>query len=302
MKRVVLLGSPIAHSLSPAMQGAAFKAAALDWRYEAIEAGQQDLADVIRRMRADGWMGANVTIPLKEMVLPLLDELDASASETLAVNTIVTHGSSLVGHNTDLPGFVGDLQANWPIPSRGAALILGVGGAARAVAFGLARLGLDLRLIARSAERGEALAQAVRRIHPVDVQVFPWRRENFEDAAGRSVLVVNATPLGMPSVEQISPWPEQVRLPQSAFVYDLVYTPRVTPLVRQARRQGLQAVAGVGMLLEQGALAFELWTGREAPRDRMRTVLENALGSAPEVSPAADLAPGETDNRGVIHA
>jgi shikimate dehydrogenase len=302
MRRVVLLGSPVAHSLSPAIQGAAFEATGLDWRYQAVEVDGRALPDAIRRMRAEGWAGANVTIPLKETVLPLLDDLDPSASETRAVNTIVARGSTLVGHNTDLPGFLRDLQANWPVPVGGAAMILGAGGAARAVAFGLARLGLDLRLISRSAGRGEALGHAVRRVQPVDVQTLPWRRGSFERAADGSVLIVNATPLGMLSLEEYSPWPDGLPLPPGACVYDLVYTPRATRFVRQARLAGLHAISGAGMLVEQGALAFELWTGREAPRDRMRAAMEGALGSAVEVSPASNLLPGRPESHGASHA
>ena len=280
VRKVVLLGSPVAHSLSPVMQGAAFAAAELNWRYEAIEVDPQGLPAAIRRMRADGWAGANVTIPLKEKVLPLLDELDASASQTLACNTIVNEEGCLVGHNTDLPGFLRDLQAHWQDPRSGPSLILGAGGAARAVAFGLAQLGLDLRVIARSASRAASLAEDVRRGHPVEVTAFPWTPESFEQAAGRCRLIVNATPLGMLPLDRRPPWPEDVQLPPGAFVYDLVYTSRETPFVRQARLAGLEARSGAGMLLEQGALSYELWTGLSAPRERMRAALDSALEHA----------------------
>ena len=277
MKKVVLLGSPVAHSLSPVMYGAAFVAAELDWHYEAIEVDPPGLPAAIRSMRADGWAGANVTIPLKEKVLPLLDELDASAAQTLASNTIVNEGGRLVGHNTDLPGFLRDLQVHWQVPRSGHSLILGAGGAARAVAFGLAQLGLELRVIGRSASRTESLAEDVRRAHPVEVTAFPWTPESFEQAAGQCRLVVNTTPLGMLPPDRRSPWPEDVQLPPDAFAYDLVYTSPETPFVRQARLACLEARSGAGMLLEQGALSYELWTGLAAPRERMRTALDSAL-------------------------
>lgn len=278
MNVVVLLGSPVTHSLSPAMHSAAFEAAGLDdWRYKPIEVPPEDLAAAIERMRAEGWAGANVTIPLKEAVVPLLDDLSPSAAQTSAVNTIVNERGYLVGHNTDSLGFLHDLRAHWQIPSTGQALILGAGGAARAVAFGLAQEGLDLRLIARSAGRARALAKDVQRNHPVEVRALAWTVESFEKAAGECLLVVNATPLGMLPADQMSPWPDDLQLPPAAFVYDLVYSSRETRLVQLARLSGLKAVSGAGMLLEQGALSYELWTGLRAPRERMRAALDSVL-------------------------
>lgn len=277
MKRVVLLGSPVAHSLSPAIQSAAFEAAGLDWRYEAIEISPERLAATIERMRAESWPGANVTIPYKEAVAALLDELDPSAAETSAVNTIVNEGSHLVGHNTDLLGFTRDLRAHWRAPRNGAALILGAGGAARAVAFGLARQGLELCVIARTESRAEKLADELRRNHAGGIAVLPWREESFGRAASRCDLIINATPLGMWPADQSSAWPLGVPLPPAAFVYDLVYIPRDTRLVQYARHSGLEAASGAGMLLEQAALSYERWSGLRAPRRRMRAALNQAL-------------------------
>lgn len=259
------------------MQNAGLAAVGLDWRYQAIETAPQDLAAAVKRLRSGTWVGANVTIPLKEVVVPLLDRLDPSAARTSAVNTIVVEAGRLAGYNTDVDGFLADLKAVWPLSAGGRALILGAGGAARAVAFGLAQHGLRLCLIARSAARASALAGDIRRMHPVDVAVAPWEKRSFA-ATGECRLVVNATPLGMPPNELVSPWPDEVPLPAGAFVYDLVYSPRETRLVRHARSSGLQAVTGAGMLLEQGARSFELWTGLLAPRERMRAALKQAIG------------------------
>ena len=276
MRRVVLLGSPVAHSLSPVIQNTAFEVSGLDWCYEAIETDVQGLEPAIQRMRADAWPGANVTIPLKEAVLPLLDELDPSAVEVSAVNTIVNEGGRLVGHNTDSLGFVRDLRAHWPVPAYGVAVILGAGGAARAVAAGLARQGLELLLISRSKERGEILANDIRRKHAGEVSVLPWNRESFARIPVQSVLIVNATPLGMAPADQDTPWPAEVPLPPGAAVYDLVYTPKETRFQQHARQSGLQSMSGGGMLLEQGALSYERWTGRRAPRRQMRAALRRA--------------------------
>lgn len=298
MKKVVLLGSPVAHSFSPTIQNAAFAEAGLKWRYQAMEVSPEMLAATIARIRADGWPGANVTIPFKEAVLPLLDEIDPSAVRTSAVNTIVNKDGHLVGHNTDLRGFMLDLRAHWQAPSAGRSLILGAGGAARAVAFGLAGAGLDLTLIARSTSRAERLAEDVGREAEVEVAVLPWARESFVSASVQSTLVVNATPLGMMPNIRKSPWPGDVPLPPAAFVYDLVYSPAETRFVKQAQQSGIGAVSGAGMLLEQAALSFELWTGLRAPQERMRA----ALGRRLERSSAWGRAENQPDRRELLDA
>lgn len=277
MKRVVLLGSPVAHSLSPVIQNAAFQVSGLDWCYEAIETEAEELEPALDRMRAEAWPGANVTLPLKEAVVPLLDVLDPSAVEVSAVNTIVNDGGRLVGHNTDSLGFVRDLRAHWRVPADGVAVILGAGGAARAVAAGLAHRGLELVLIARSPERARVLAEDLRRTHAAKVGVLPWIGESFAQIPEHCVLVVNATPLGMAPADQDTPWPPEVPLPPGAVVYDLVYTPKETRFQQYARQSGLQSMPGGGMLLEQGALSYERWTGRRAPRRQMRAALHRAL-------------------------
>ena len=156
MKRIALLGYPLSHSLSPIMQQAALDLAKLDWSYEALPTRPEALEDRITSMRKGGWLGANVTIPLKELVLPLLDRLESEAQQVGAVNTIVNERGRWVGQNTDVSGFLSDLAAHWDASDGGTAWILGAGGAARAVAVGLAGLGLELNLIARSIERGPA--------------------------------------------------------------------------------------------------------------------------------------------------
>jgi shikimate dehydrogenase len=280
LKKLALLGFPVAYSVSPDIHNAAFEEAGLDWRYEAMEVAPDELMAALASMRLEDWRGANLTIPHKEAALPLLDEIDPSAGQTLAVNTVVNKRGHLVGYNTDLHGFMRDLGAHWQVPTTGRALILGAGGGARAVAFGLAQEGLDLTLIARSTRRAERLAEDVRESYKVEVAAHPWVRQSFVEAAHRCVLVVNTTPLGMRPNTQDSPWPSGVPLPPAAFVYDLIYTPRDTRLVRMAHQSGVRAVSGSGMLLEQAALSFELWTGQRAPRERMRTALGAALDSS----------------------
>ena len=277
MRKVVLLGSPVAHSISPEIQNIAFQTSSLDIRYEALDVAPEELAVTLASLRANNWLGANVTIPYKEAVLPLLDEIHSSADQAKAVNTILNDDGHLVGHNTDLQGFMSDLRTEWQPQSTGRSLILGAGGGARAVAFGLAEEGQDLLFIARTTARVERVVEELRRDYAVGVEILPWTEESFAEATSRCNLIINATPLGMTPNSQTSPWPDDVPLPPTAFIYDLVYTPRDTRFVQQARQVGLQAVSGAGMLLEQAALSYEIWTERRAPRVQMRTALEKAL-------------------------
>ena len=145
------------------------------------------------------------------------------------------------------------------------------------MAFGLAQKGLDLLIISRTATRAERMAEEIRLDYTVEITILPWTGESFMEALNQCSLIVNATPLGMTPNDRTSPWPDDVPFPPAAFVYDLVYSPRDTRLVRQARQAGLQAVSGAGMLLEQAALSFRLWTGLPEPRAQMREALENVL-------------------------
>jgi len=305
MMHFVLLGHPVEHSISPAIQAAAFNETGLDWIYEAIDIAPEALSEAVDRLRKGNWHGANVTIPHKHAVAPLLDVLADSAAQTSAVNTIARNANRLVGHNTDLPAFMKDLgsyfdlglrpdvdlgankinrSARLDAPATGTGLILGAGGAARSVAFGLAQQGINLNIIARTVHTAQALAEDVLRIYSVDVDVSPWESESFAEARRDCTLVVNATPVGMLPYKQDTPWPAEVALPEHAFVYDLVYTPGETRLVRDARLAGLRAASGAGMLVEQAALSFELWTGIRAPRRTMRAALEQMLESPKSIS------------------
>ncbi len=305
MSRLVLLGHPVGHSISPAMQSAAFDEMGLDWTYEAIDVAPGELSGAVDRLRNGIWRGANVTIPHKQAVIPLLDDLSESAVHTSTVNTIVRDDNRVVGHNTDLPAFMKDLGSHLDLglqpevdlganknnqaarrdaPATGIGLILGAGGAARSVAFGLAQQGFNLKLIARTIRPAQALAEDVLRNYSVEVELLPWENDSFTDAGRDCSLVVNATPVGMLPHEQDTPWPSEIALPEKAFVYDLVYTPSETRLMRDARLAGLEAASGAGMLVEQGALSLELWTGIRAPRRTMRVALEAASENSNSIS------------------
>ena len=303
----MLLGHPVGHSISPAMQSAAFDEMGLDWTYEAIDVAPGELSGAVDRLRNGIWRGANVTIPHKQAVIPLLDDLSESAVHTSTVNTIVRDDDRVVGHNTDLPAFIKDLGTNFDLtsddrpdidleakknnraagldaPGSGTGLILGGGGAARSVAFGLAQQGFNLKLISRTIRPAQALAKDVLRNYSVEVELLPWENDSFADAGRDCSLVVNATPVGMLPHEQDTPWPSEIALPDNAFVYDLVYTPSETRIMRDARLAGLAAASGAGMLIEQGALSFELWADIRAPRRTMRAAFEQALKSSTTIS------------------
>ena len=272
--RLLLLGKPVSHSSSPAMHNAALQAAGLaDWRYEATSIEPDRLADAVALVRSEGVAGANVTVPYKEAIVPWLDGLTPVAHVIGAVNTLVKKEGRLIGHNTDSAGLLADLHAHDVPLAQRTVLILGAGGAARSAVAACASFGAKIRVAARRHEQAEAL----KAIAPVEIEVFGWTPAELRHAGEDCVAMINATPLGMTPHADLSPWPDGTPFPADVFVYDLVYNPAETRLTRQARAAGLRAATGLGMLVEQGALAFELWTGQTAPRFLMRQAAENAL-------------------------
>ncbi len=276
MKRVALLGSPVAHSVSPAMHNAAFAALRMPWGYSTIEVAPGDLAKWIECLRGVDWAGANVTVPHKVAAAGLVDEMSEAARRIGAINTIVSDAGRLVGHNTDVDGFTADLAAQRVDIASRTVVILGAGGAARAVAHALEAMDARLRIVSRNEEAGRDLVGTLSG-GADKAGVFPWSPDGFRGAAKGAALIVNATPLGMaPNIDR-SPWPREIPLPASAFVYDLVFNPRESRLVASAGEAGLNACGGLGMLIEQGARAFHLWTGNPPPRDVMTTAATAAL-------------------------
>jgi shikimate dehydrogenase len=280
--RLGLIGWPLEHSLSPRLHQAAFHALGLEGEYRLypippLAQGLPELGSLLEGMRSGELRGLNVTMPHKETVAPFLDGgLTASAGAIGAVNTIYAENGRLCGENTDAPGFIsglGGLPGGAPRP--GLALILGAGGAARAVVWALARNGWRCLVAARRLAQAQALVDRPGGPYPDRVRALPLTIEALH-SAGRVDLVVNATPLGAPPLIDQSPWPEGLALPPKAAVFDLIYHPAETRLVQAARTQGLPACGGQGMLIEQAALSFERWTGLTAPREVMRcAIFEN---------------------------
>lgn len=271
MSRVVLIGHPVAHSLSPAMHNAAFAALGLPHRYEAQDVPEDTLARVVEALRRDDWLGANVTIPHKQAVVRLVDETTPEARGIGAVNTIVRRGARLVGDNTDRYGFA---HAIAPAPENAVVLVLGAGGAARAVVSELSARN-EVIVASRRLEHAQrlvaALATAVRR---------PGRAISWDEARRLAAVdaIVNATPLGLDGEDVLAGFALD---PLPALVVDLVPTAAETPLVRRARervvRQHDRVVDGLEMLLYQAARSFTLWTGREAPLRVMAAALPRAV-------------------------
>ena len=271
MTRIVgVIGHPIGHSLSPAMHAAAIRAAGLDAVYTAIDTSPQHLAPILQALIFSGVEGLNVTVPLKERILPLLNRVDPEAAAVGAINTVVIRDRKTIGFNTDGIGFRRAIQELGVRPHR--TILLGAGGAARAVAWELTRVpGSCVTIANRHPARARALARWLARRRP---------RACVEASSLRGValdgvqLVVNATTLGMRAADALPIDPKQLR--RGMVVYDLVYT-RETPLVSAARRRGCVAVGGLSMLLYQGAESFRLWFHRDPPIDVMRKALEQVL-------------------------
>jgi shikimate dehydrogenase len=273
-----ILGWPVEHSRSPALHGAAFRARGLDAQYVCFPVHPDDVADAVRGLKALGVRGANVTVPHKEAVIRWLDAVTPEARAIGAVNTIVREVDKLVGHNTDAPGLARSLD-DAGVPLSGArVLVLGAGGAARASVVGLAQRGASRVVVAaRRLEQAEQLVQDLAAtcapcvLAAVDMSRVALTRELRETS-----LLVQSTSATLASSPDAAGFASSLAielLPEQATVVDLVYRPRETTVLARARERGLRTVDGLGMLLHQGALAFELWTHLPAPLDVMRATL-----------------------------
>lgn len=278
---VGLLGWPVGHSRSPAMHNAAFRALGLNWQYLLLPVAPEDVGDAVRGLRALRFAGANVTVPHKQAVMPFLDEVTLEAQAIGAVNTIVNRDGHLVGYNTDAIGFLRALREAGFEPRGCRAVVLGAGGAARAVVYALLAAQATVTVANRTVEKARELARDLGRVFGTTVHVIPLHsRAALAQALGGADLLVNATSVGMAPHADACPLPADLPLHPSLTVYDTVYVPRETQLIRRAQEAGAKAVDGLGMLLHQGAVAFELWTGMKPPLDVMRQALLDAMPGA----------------------
>ena len=275
-----IFGYPISHSISPPMHQAAFDRAGIDAVYEAWETPPDALASAVAALRDDDTLGANATVPHKQAVMPSLDEVDDLARRIGAVNTIVNDRGKLRGTNTDARGFIDSLKEYGDMnPSGADAVLVGAGGAARAAAHALAESGVGSLTIAnRTLERAEELASEIAALG-IDARAVSLSDAAFADACRAADLTVNSTSVGMlhGPAEGKSPVPEGA-IRAGCVVYDMVYNPPITPLLRAASEAGARPVGGLPMLVHQGAAAWELWTGQAAPVDVMMDAARKALG------------------------
>lgn len=272
MLRVGLIGDPVAHSLSPAFQQPALDALGISARYELWPTPAAALAERIAGLRAPDVLGANVTVPHKQAVMVLLDEVAPVAQRAGAVNTVINRDGRLLGDNTDVAGFAAALIAIEPEPAGRRALILGAGGAARAVALALDSLGLGRITIAnRDPARAERLAAD---LAPAPLRVIGLGEDELRAALPDTTLLINATALGWHAGESPLSLALLDLLPDEALVADLTY--RDTDLLLAARQRQLNTLDGLPMLIHQGARSLELWTGQAAPLAVMRAAAEAA--------------------------
>jgi len=286
---VGLIGYPVKHSISPYFQQAALDYYHLDIRYQLWETAPEELSSRVIGLREHENSGANVTTPYKEKVLPLLDEIDELANLIGAVNTIAKRGNKLLGFNTDAHGFITALHSEGKFEPEGVeAVILGAGGVARAVCFSLVQNKVSsLTIMDGILDKSKALAEHINRYVTraglkTRIAVLPWQSVNSADTFERCRLIVHCTTIGMkysPQQEQ-SPLSSDV-IPQGILVYDLIFNPRLTPLLKLAQQAKANILGGLPMLVYQGAASFELWTGKKAPVDIMFNKAVEALHEIP---------------------
>ena len=278
-QRIGIIGHPLHHSLSPLFQQAALDALEIDATFASWPTPPEEFAETVEGLRADDCMGCCITLPHKEVALELVDELDPAAEEIGAINTIVNDGGRLKGYNTDAPGFLRGLREAAGFEPQGrAVLVLGAGGAARAIVFALREAGVSRLTIAnRTEERAQALAKDLTRgrFRPDAMSLDVDRLAN---AAPYADLIVNATSMGMSGGSAIEETPVPPELISgSALCYDAVYAPPMTPFLQAGEDAGARIAGGLSMLIYQGAEGFKLWTGREAPVEVMFDAIPEAM-------------------------
>jgi shikimate dehydrogenase len=283
VKLFSIIGYPLTHALSPVIHNAAYEAMELDARYEGWETPPEDVGAAIERMRAnDDQIGMNVTVPHKQAVMAFLDEIDETALAIGAVNTVEKRNGRLIGHNTDHTGYIRSmLEAGCAIKGK-SVLIMGYGGAERAIAYGLLEAGVTS--VAICGRRSQGVAEALAQIRatsrfPINLDAVTDDAADLRMAMHGADIIVNTTPIGMAhsGSEGVSPVPGDLIL-RGQWVSDAVYNPLETELLRQAREHGAHAVDGLGMLIYQAADAIRIWTGQDAPVEVMRRAAMQALG------------------------
>ena len=275
---VGVLGQPVAENPTGVMQEAAFRAAGLNWRYLTIEVGPDLLADAMTGVRAFCMRGINLTIPHKVAVIPHLDALSQEAEIIGAVNTVRREGAQLIGENTDGKGFLRGLRTDAKVdPAGKRVVLLGAGGAARAIATELLLAGVsDLLVVNRSFDRGQRMAADLKKRTQGPIRFQHWQRRL--EVSPEVDLLVNATSIGLFPHVDAAPDVELSSAGRNLLVADAVFNPRETRLLAEAKRLGMPTLDGLSMLVYQGVIGFQMWTGRDPDEAVMKQALEEALG------------------------
>ena len=275
---VGFLGYPVGHSLSPVMHNAAFKKNQMDYVYIPLPTAPSDLGVAVSALKAWNFCGANVTIPHKVAVMEHLDEIAEDARMIGAVNTITIREGRAIGSNTDGIGFIASLRKAGASPEGGRAVLLGAGGAARAVVWGLLKNGIEnITILVRNVEKGLAFAE--RFASHGDIKVYTFCDWEAKEALRTCTLLVNTTPLGMAPDLNAMPEVDWADVAQNAVVYDLIYAPLMTRFLHEAQEHGHRTINGKDMLIEQGAESFFRWTGIEPHRPSMEEAFDNFWAS-----------------------
>jgi len=277
--KLAIIGYPLTHSLSGVMQNAALKASGLEGEYETLETKPENLIQVIKKFKTEGYQGFNVTIPHKVPVTLFLNECDELANLTGSVNTVkILEDKSLSGYNTDVYGFIKSLPEGFSVNEESAA-VLGTGGASRAIVAGLVHMGIkEIDLFSRNIIDSHETAQILRGRFP-NVAINLLQNQMLANLE-KYKIIVNTTPIGMRNyAESISPLSDETveTLREDALISDIVYNPFKTELIKQAARYGKKYAGGLDMLVFQGAKAFEIWTGIKPDADKMKVAALEAL-------------------------
>lgn len=277
MKQLFVIGDPVAHSLSPLLHQTMLDQTGAAYRYDVRTVRPEELPAFVRWAKDGGCAGFNVTMPHKEAICPLLDEVDTTAASCGAVNTVCIREGRAIGHNTDGTGFLDSLAGQGFYPQGRTVLLLGAGGAAKAVGHALATAGAGRIIVcARRLERAAALAEQL----PGCGERIVLAQDAIQQAAAACDLLVNATPLGMAGSPAFARLDFLQAMPPHAVVYDLVYHPRRTALLEAAARQGLRTVGGIDLLIRQAVRAFTFFTGKTPDTAALYAALREPLGLA----------------------
>ncbi len=271
-----IIGDPIEHTMSPVMHNAAFQELGIDYVYIPLRVRQEDVGNAVASMKALNIRGLNVTIPHKMAVIPFLDRLDPLAETIGAVNTIVNEDGILTGYNTDATGFLQALLEKEVEPKGKNIIVLGAGGAAKGISFILAERGASLVILNRHLTRARDLTHRISQVFKNQVKALALNEENLSKVLDRADVLINTTSVGMIPDMDITPVPARLLKP-GLIVFDIVYNPLKTRLLKESEAIGGKTISGIEMLVWQGALAFEKWTGRKAPINLMREEAVEAL-------------------------